>query len=218
MDAVTISDKAAENIRSLLDARGMTQARLAALAEMHVPDVSKLLKGGRATSLGTLAKVADALGTTVSALIDPAPPPYSLPSCGWIPGGKLSAPMPEHGMTNFNEMFAGGVYTLDVRGTSMVGAGIFDSDTVILRRCETASIGDIVAAVVNDERTLKVYGEHNGRPALLAFNDDFPPIILNDGDDVRIEGVVIGGAWTVKRRRWKPKPVRGGKHTKPKKK
>jgi transcriptional regulator with XRE-family HTH domain len=69
MDAVTLTDIAAENIRRLLALQGKTQAKLAELSGMTVPDVSRLLRGGRATSLGTLAKVATALDTTVADLL-----------------------------------------------------------------------------------------------------------------------------------------------------
>lgn len=74
MDAVTLTEIAAENIRQLLAVQGLTQTKLAELTGLTVPDVSRLLRGGRATSLGTLAKVADALGTTVADLLSPKQP------------------------------------------------------------------------------------------------------------------------------------------------
>ncbi len=205
-----LAEHLAAAVRARLAHLGRAQRWLAKEIGVDAPNLSRMLAGTSLVKLDTLTKIAAALGTTVGDLLGGRADQFALPLCGWIPGGKAADPSAAADTTNFNEMFEGGTFTLDVRGESMCGAGVFDNDTVVLRQAETADDGDIVAVVVNGERTLKLMGKDSqGRPALLSFNDEFPPILLRDGDDVKIEGVVIGGAWTVKRRRWKPKPVRG---------
>ena len=71
---------AATNIAAILKARKMTQKRLAELAGMQPPDISRLMRAGRegeswATSLATLSRMATALGVTVADLLTPPTPP-----------------------------------------------------------------------------------------------------------------------------------------------
>lgn len=82
------------------------------------------------------------------------------------------------------------VFTLEVDGESMINAGIHNKDIVIVERCDTASNGDIVVAMNEDnEVTLKTFYKEKGYFRLQPENDFMTPIILNE---VTILGKAIG--------------------------
>lgn len=82
----------------------------------------------------------------------------------------------------------GELFALRVCGTSMIGAGIFDKDVVIVHKTPTAENGDIVVALVGDEATVKRFYKENGHFRLQPENDAFEPIIV---DEVAILGKVV---------------------------
>jgi repressor LexA len=83
-------------------------------------------------------------------------------------------------------------YVLRVNGHSMIDDGIHDGDYVVVNRREKAANGEMVAALVNGEATLKrFYNEGDGRVRLQPANDRMSPIYAPEGD-VKIQGVVVG--------------------------
>ena len=81
-------------------------------------------------------------------------------------------------------------FIIRVSGWSMIGAGIFDGDEVLVDRALTARQGDIVVAVVNNELTIKRLGKVDGHIALLPENAHFKPIVFRDGETLSVWGVV----------------------------
>jgi repressor LexA len=82
------------------------------------------------------------------------------------------------------------VFTLKVSGESMINAGIFDNDIVIVERINIAKNGDIVVAMNDDnEATLKTYYKENGYIRLQPENDFMVPIIMKN---TTILGKAIG--------------------------
>ncbi len=82
------------------------------------------------------------------------------------------------------------VFTLKVSGCSMINAGIFDSDIVIVERKNSARNGEIVVAMTDDnEVTLKTFYKESNHFRLQPENDTMEPIILNN---VTILGKAIG--------------------------
>jgi repressor LexA len=83
-------------------------------------------------------------------------------------------------------------FALKVAGDSMIGAGIFDGDMVVIRQQETAEDGDIVAALLpgpaEEEATVKRLGHDNGRVMLIPENPAISPFEMSDG---RILGKVV---------------------------
>ncbi len=79
-------------------------------------------------------------------------------------------------------------FLLTVRGDSMVGAGIYDGDLVIVRCQDTASPGDIVVALLGDEATVKRLACRDGQPYLQAENPAYPPVL----GPFEILGKVVG--------------------------
>ena len=83
-------------------------------------------------------------------------------------------------------------FALEVRGDSMIDAGILDGDTVIIRRCEQAENGDIIVALVEkEEATLKRLRKKGSTVALEAANPEFKTRIFGP-DQVDIQGRLVG--------------------------
>lgn len=83
----------------------------------------------------------------------------------------------------------GNTFILNVRGESMVNAGIFDGDKVICEETSTAANGQIVVALVDDSATVKRFYKEKGHIRLQPENDYMDPIIV---PDARVLGRVVG--------------------------
>jgi repressor LexA len=82
-------------------------------------------------------------------------------------------------------------YALEVRGDSMIEAGILDGDTVVLRKQDNADNGDIIVALIDDEEaTLKRLRRRGSSIALEAANPAFETRVLGP-DRVRIQGKLV---------------------------
>ncbi len=81
------------------------------------------------------------------------------------------------------------VFMLCVKGDSMINAGIFDGDKILVRKQPDASNGDMIVALLDDSATVKTYYKENGHYRLQPENDTMEPIIV---DEVSILGVVFG--------------------------
>ena len=83
-------------------------------------------------------------------------------------------------------------YALEVEGDSMVEAGIFDGDTAIIEKCETAENGTIVVALIeNEEVTLKKLRKRNDSIALEPANSQYETRIFGP-DQVQLQGKLVG--------------------------
>ncbi|MBA2125110.1 repressor LexA [Hyphomicrobium methylovorum] len=83
-------------------------------------------------------------------------------------------------------------FALEVKGDSMIEAGIHDGDTVIIRRCNTAENGDIIVALVEgEEATLKRLRKKGSTVALEAANPEFKTRIFGP-DQIDIQGRLVG--------------------------
>ncbi|MBE5953540.1 MAG: transcriptional repressor LexA [Lachnospiraceae bacterium] len=81
-------------------------------------------------------------------------------------------------------------FMLKVKGDSMINAGIFHGDLVLVEKANTARNSDIVVALIEDSATVKTFYKENGHIRLQPENDSMEPIIV-DGD-MSILGKVIG--------------------------
>jgi repressor LexA len=86
-------------------------------------------------------------------------------------------------------------FVLRVRGDSMIGAGIFDADLIVVHPGSEPRDGEIVVArvsgVADDEATAKRFYRDGSRVRLVAENDNYEPIIVN-ADQVEVVGRVVG--------------------------
>ena len=121
---------------------------------------------------------------------DAAPPATYVPLLGRIAaGGPILAE------ENLEEVFPlpkqlvgeGTLFLLEVRGESMIDAAICDGDYVVIRQAQTAENGEIVAAMIDGEATVKTFQRKDGKVWLLPHNAAFEPI---DGTHATILGKV----------------------------
>ncbi|WP_420710630.1 transcriptional repressor LexA [Agrococcus sp. SL85] len=82
----------------------------------------------------------------------------------------------------------GDLFMLNVVGDSMIDAAICDGDWVVVRQQRTAENGDIVAAMLDGEATVKVFRQRDGHTWLLPRNSAFEPIL---GDEAEVLGRVV---------------------------
>lgn len=82
----------------------------------------------------------------------------------------------------------GELFMLKVVGDSMIDAAICDGDFVVVRKQQTAENGDIVAALLDEEATVKVFKQRDGHTWLLPRNSAFEPIL---GDFAQVLGKVV---------------------------
>lgn len=81
-------------------------------------------------------------------------------------------------------------FMLNVKGESMVNAGILDGDQILVQQQSTAENGEIVVALIDDSATVKTFYKEDGHYRLQPENDHMDPIIVNG--DLQILGKVIG--------------------------
>jgi len=74
----------------------------------------------------------------------------------------------------------GEFFILEIHGRSMINAGMMDGDLVVIRKQATAENGDIVAALIDDEATIKRFFKENGHFRLQPENDAMQPIIVEE--------------------------------------
>ncbi len=80
-------------------------------------------------------------------------------------------------------------FMLKIKGESMINAGIFDGDTILVKRQSTASDGDMVVALVEDSATVKTFYKEKGHYRLQPENDAMEPIIV---EECTVLGKVFG--------------------------
>lgn len=110
--------------------------------------------------------------------------------------GRIAAGGPITAEQNVEDVFAlprqlvgqGDLFLLKVVGESMIDAAICDGDWVVVRQQQTAENGDIVAALLEDEATVKTFKQRDGHTWLLPRNSAFEPIL---GDHAVILGKVV---------------------------
>lgn len=114
--------------------------------------------------------------------------------------GRIAAGVPISAIQNHSHsinvpaelVMRGEHFALEVRGDSMIEAGILDGDTVVVRRTDSADTGDIVVALIDDEEaTLKRLRRKGASIALEAANPSYETRIFGP-DRVRIQGRLVG--------------------------
>ena len=161
------------------------------LPEAMSPGLARPKKAGFAPSVieGSLGRMRNV--ETPEAANDPV----IVPVMGRIAAGvPISAIQTQsHAITVPPEMLGPGEhFALEVRGDSMIEAGILDGDTVLIRKSDNADSGDIVVALVDEEEaTLKRLRRKGASIALEAANPAYETRIFGP-DRVRIQGRLIG--------------------------
>lgn len=112
--------------------------------------------------------------------------------------GKVTAGLPILANENIEDSFPlpldyvkhnNDLFMLKISGSSMINAGILDGDFAIIERTQTASNGDKIVALIENEATLKTFYRENDHIRLQPENDEMEPIIV---DNCSILGKLIG--------------------------
>jgi repressor LexA len=161
------------------------------LPESHTPSLTSKKEGFKPNVIeGTLGRSK----SPAKAANDGMPRATFVPMMGRIAAGVPIAAIQDH-IANINvppEMLGGEHFALEVKGDSMIEAGIFDGDTVVIRKGDSAINGDIVVALVDDEEaTLKRLRKKGESIALEAANPAYETRIFGP-DRVRVQGKLIG--------------------------
>ncbi|WP_010534034.1 transcriptional repressor LexA [Brachybacterium squillarum] len=110
--------------------------------------------------------------------------------------GRIAAGVPITAQEQVEDVFtlpsrlvgSGELFLLQVVGDSMIDAAICDGDWVVVRSQPTAEKGEIVAAMIDGEATVKTFAQRDGHIWLMPHNPSFTPIL---GDDAEVLGKVV---------------------------
>lgn len=201
-DALDLASKSGiHRLITALEERGFIRRlpnRARALEVVKLPDSMNPSLGGRKAKFepsvieGNLGKVA---APSSRSTVEDYARPISIPVMGRIAAGTPIEAIQTHSHTIAvpPEMLgAGEHYALEVRGDSMIDAGIFDGDTVLIRKQDTAGTGEIIVALVDDEEaTLKRLRRKGNTIALEAANPAYETRIFGP-DRVKVQGRLVG--------------------------
>lgn len=130
------------------------------------------------------------------------PPAPGIPILGRVAAGQpILAEESFEGSLDPSQLFGDpkGMFALRVRGDSMIEAGIFEGDYVVVRHQQRAEPGEMIVALIGDEATVKHYHPRGDRFELRPANQDYEPIVVGKEDAFQILGVVRGVIRTVAR-------------------
>lgn len=120
--------------------------------------------------------------------------PLTLPLFGPIPAGRAAAAedqaQDEMVIQSYLVRKPSKSFLLRVKGDSMINAGIFERDIVIVEKDQEPQAGDIVVGMIDGEFTLKRLKKNKGKYYLQAENSDYPDLFARD--ELQIAGVVRG--------------------------
>lgn len=201
-DALDLKSKSGiHRLITALEERGFIRRlpnRARALEVVKLPDSMNPSLGGRKTRFepavieGNLGK---APPRHVPGADNDAGQPVAVPVMGRIAAGVPIEAIQthSHSISVPPEMLSGGEhFALEVRGDSMIEAGIFDGDTVLIRKQDSAGNGEIVVALVDDEEaTLKRLRKKGNAIALEAANPAYETRIFGP-DRVKVQGRLVG--------------------------
>ena len=204
-DALDLRSKSGiHRLITALEERGFIRRlpnRARALEVIKLPDSMNPSLGGRRAKFepnvieGNLGRVAQMPARANAGQSAEAGRPVIIPVMGRIAAGTPIEAIQTHSHTISvppELLGAGDHFALEVRGDSMIDAGIFDGDTVLIRKQDTAGTGEIVVALVDDEEaTLKRLRRRGNAVALEAANPAYETRIFPP-DRVKVQGRLVG--------------------------
>ncbi|MGD9844206.1 MAG: transcriptional repressor LexA [Variibacter sp.] len=197
-DALDLRSKSGiHRLITALEERGFIRRlpnRARALEVLKLPDAVSHGLGGRSRGF-TPSVIEGNLGRVRTASEDDGGRPVAIPMMGRIAAGTpIEAIQTRSSTINVppDLLTTGDHFALEIRGDSMIEAGIFDGDTVLIRKTENADTGDIVVALIDDEEaTLKRFRRRGASIALEPANSTYEVRILPP-NRVRIQGKLVG--------------------------
>jgi repressor LexA len=144
-----------------------------------------------ARTLEVLIRLSPEADSTVTPLVSVSDNIVSVPLVGRIAAGiPITAEQHVEDVVGLPRQLVGNgtLFMLKVVGDSMIDAAICDGDWVVVREQATADNGDIVAAMLDEEATVKVFKQRDGHTWLLPQNSAYEPIL---GDHATVMGKVV---------------------------
>lgn len=144
-----------------------------------------------ARTLEVLIRLSPEADSTVTPLVSVSDDIVSVPLVGRIAAGiPITAEQHVEDVVGLPRQLVGNgnLFMLKVVGDSMIDAAICDGDWVVVREQATADNGDIVAAMLDEEATVKVFKQRDGHTWLLPQNSAYEPIL---GDHATVMGKVV---------------------------
>jgi repressor LexA len=196
-DALDLRSKSGiHRLITALEERGFIRRlpnRARAIEVIKLPD--SVNQGGAPRRGFTPSVIEGNLGRVRTSSEDDGGRPVAVPMMGRIAAGTpIEAIQTKSHTINVppDMLTSGDHFALEVRGDSMVDAGILDGDTVLIRKSEAADTGDIVVALIDDEEaTLKRFRRRGASIALEPANTSYEVRILPP-TRVRIQGKLVG--------------------------
>jgi repressor LexA len=197
-DALDLRSKSGiHRLITALEERGFIRRlpnRARAIEVVRLPETVSHSIGGRARGF-TPSVIEGHLGRVRTASEDEGGRPVAVPVMGRIAAGTpIEAIQTRSSTINIppDLLTTGEHFALEVRGDSMIDAGILEGDTVLIRKGESADTGDIVVALIDDEEaTLKRFRRRGASIALEPANSAHEVRILPPSR-VRIQGKLVG--------------------------
>jgi repressor LexA len=197
-DALDLRSKSGiHRLITALEERGFIRRlpnRARAIEVVRLPETVSQGLGGRARGF-TPSVIEGNLGRVRAPSEDDGGRPVAVPVMGRIAAGTpIEAIQTKSAVINIppDLLTAGDHFALEVRGDSMIDAGILDGDTVLIRKGEAADTGDIVVALIDEEEaTLKRFRRRGASIALEPANTSYEVRILPP-NRVRIQGRLVG--------------------------
>lgn len=197
-DALDLRSKSGiHRLITALEERGFIRRlanRARAIEVVRMPDIAPAPATQRQRGF-TPSVIEGHLGRVRTASEEDSGRPVSVPMMGRIAAGTPIEAIQQRSATIQvppDLLATGDHYALEVRGDSMIDAGILDGDTVLIRRGDAADTGDIVVALIDDEEaTLKRFRRRGTAIALEPANQAHEVRILPP-NRVRIQGRLVG--------------------------
>ena len=178
------------SVREIGEAVGLRSPSTVHFHLKHLMEAGYIEKGaGKGRAITLTHPPAMEAAPAAPAPAEPEPPADRVPIVGNVAAGSpiLAEECIEDYLTFDTGGRSGEYFALRVRGDSMINAGIFNGDLVVVRQQPVANNGEIVVALLEDEATVKRFSRRNGHIWLLPENDDYQPI---DGTYASILGKV----------------------------
>ena len=197
-DALDLRSKSGiHRLITALEERGFIRRlpnRARAIEVIKLPETLGQAMGGRSRGF-TPSVIEGNLGRGRGPMDDDSGRPVAVPMMGRIAAGTpIEAIQTKSHVINMppDMLSSGEHFALEVRGDSMIDAGILEGDTALIKKVDTADTGDIVVALIDDEEaTLKRFRRRGASIALEPANTSYEVRILPP-NRVRIQGKLVG--------------------------
>lgn len=185
-----------ECIRNAIQSTGFPPTRKDIAQELGFRSANAAEDHLKALARKGVIEIVSGTSRGIRLLCEAEPEPEGLPIIGRVAAGTpiLAEQHIEQYAEVQAQMFSPQAdFLLRVYGDSMINAGIFDNDLVAVKNIQTANNGEIIVARIEDEVTVKRFQKNKGEVLLIAENESYAPIRVDQNSgEFAIEGLVVG--------------------------